>query len=222
MRMRRKKNLDERISSCDRHLLFVETADFYQKENSERFNLIDFRKVFGNDNPIWLDLGCGKGGFSLETAKRNKEVNVIGVEKISNVIIEACEKAAETDPDNCMFLNCAVENLPYYIQKGKIERIFLNFSCPYPKHTYKNRRFTYKNFLKVYKYLLSENGEIHLKTDNMRFFEFSLQSLSENGFKLKNISLDLQNSDFKDNIETEYEKLFISKGLPIYRLEAYL
>ena len=171
---------------------------------------------------MWLEIGCGKGQFALEVSKLYPNVNLIAVEKISNVILTACERAEKENPKNCKFLNCSAENLCYYFNENSVERIFLNFSCPYPKYTYRNRRLTYYRFLEIYKKLLTKNGEIHLKTDNAGFFEFSIQSLSEFGFKIKNVSLDLHNSDFLDNVETEYEKLFSAQGKPIYRLEAYL
>ena len=220
--MRRKSNLEERLSLCKNTLLFIEGEEFYQKDVNERVNILDYKSIFGNSNPIWLEIGCGKGQFALETAKINQNINLIAVEKISNVILSACERAEQEKPQNCKFLNCSAENLGYYIPKKSVERIYLNFSCPYPKHTYKNRRLTYHRFLNIYKELLSDTGEIHLKTDNAGFFEFSIESLSQNGFKIKNVSLDLHNSDFVGNIETEYEKLFSSQGKPIYRLEAHL
>ena len=119
-------------------------------------------------------------------------------------------------------MNCGVENLDRHLPEHCADRIFLNFSCPYPKYTYRNRRLTYGRYLELYKKLLKPNGEIWLKTDNQGFFEYSLQTLSENGYKLKNISLDLHKSDFEGNVTTEYEELFSSLGKPIYRLEAYL
>lgn len=220
--MRRKKNLDSRILSHPNYLLFIENEEFYSKSESEKFHLLDTKQIFGNDNPLWLEIGCGKGQFAIETAKQNPNINLIAVEKISNVILDALEIAEKTKPTNCKFLNSSAENLSYYLLDGTVERIFLNFSCPYPKFTYRNRRLTYYRFLEVYKRLLTTGGEIHLKTDNQGFFEFSIQSLSQNGFILKNISLDLHNSNFEGNIETEYEKNFSSQGKPIYRLEAYI
>lgn len=222
MRMRRKSNLESRLQNCNDYLLFIETDEFYLKEESDKYNFIDLKTAFASDLPLWLEIGCGKGQFALETASKNPNVNLIAVEKISNVILSACEKAKILMPKNCKFLNCAAENLTYYFKDGSVERIFLNFSCPYPKKTYKNRRLTYYRFLEIYKKILKKDGEIHLKTDNMTFFEFSIQSLSENGFIIKNVSLDLHNSDFKGNVVTEYESLFLSQGKPIYRLEAYL
>lgn len=220
--MRRKSRLDERITECGEHLLITEGCDFYKKPEQEKYDIIDLKKVFGNDNPVMLEIGCGKGGFAFKIAEKYPEINFIAVEKISNVIIEACEKADREKPKNLRFMNVAAENLLYYFGEHSISRIFLNFSCPYPKYTYRNRRLTYFRYLDIYKKLLIKGGEIRLKTDNRGFFEFSLQSLSENGFILKNITLDLHAGDLTDNIETEYEKMFVAEGKPIYKLEAYL
>lgn len=220
--MRRKSRLDERITECGEHLLITEGCDFYKKPEQEKYDIIDLKKVFGNDNPVMLEIGCGKGGFAFKIAEKYPEINFIAVEKISNVIIEACEKADREKPKNLRFMNVAAENLLYYLGEHSISVIFLNFSCPYPKYTYRNRRLTYFRYLDIYKKLLIKGGEIRFKTDNRDFFEFSLQSLSENGFILKNISLDLHAGDLTDNIETEYEKMFVAEGKPIYKLEAYL
>ena len=220
--MRRKSRLDERITECGEHLLITEGCDFYKKPEQEKYDIIDLKKVFGNDNPVMLEIGCGKGGFAFKIAEKYSEINFIAVEKISNVIIEACEKADREKPKNLRFMNVAAENLLYYLGEHSISRIFLNFSCPYPKYTYRNRRLTYFRYLDIYKKLLIKGGEIRLKTDNRGFFEFSLQSLSENGFILKNITFDLHAGDLTDNIETEYEKMFVAEGKPIYKLEAYL
>ena len=222
MRMRRKSRLDERITECGEHLLITEGCDFYKKPEQEKYDIIDLKKVFGNDNPVMLEIGCGKGGFAFKIAEKYPEINFIAVEKISNVIIEACEKADREKPKNLRFMNVAADNLLYYLGEHSISVIFLNFSCPYPKYTYRNRRPTYFRYLDIYKKLLIKGGEIRLKTDNRGFFEFSLQSLSENGFILKNITLDLHAGDLTDNIETEYEKMFVAEGKPIYKLEAYL
>lgn len=220
--MRRKSRLDERITECGEHLLITEGCDFYKKPEQEKYDIIDLKNVFGNDNPVMLEIGCGKGGFAFKIAEKYPEINFIAVEKISNVIIEACEKADKEKPKNLRFMNVAAENLLYYLGEHSISVIFLNFSCPYPKYTYRNRRLTYFRYLDIYKKLLIKGGEIRLKTDNRGFFEFSLQSLSENGFILKNITLDLHAGDLTDNIETEYEKMFVAEGKPIYKLEAYL
>ena len=183
---------------------------------------LDFEEIFGNSNPVHLEIGAGRGQFAIELALSYPEINVLAVEKIDKVILPACEAAAEKGIKNLVFANINAEYLPRYIKEKSIERLYLNFSCPYPKHTYANRRLTNPFFLNIYRDLLKDDAEIHQKTDNMGFFEYSIEQFSCNGWKLKNISLDLHNSDFKENIVTEYEAKFVSQGKPIYRLEAKL
>lgn len=199
-----------------------QTEDFNFLTSIENPEYIDTESFFQNSNPIHLEIGCGKGKFICETAKRNPDINYIAVEKIGNVIVMAGEAVKRENLSNVLLLKCDAHMLPKYIKENSIERIYLNFSCPYPKNRDKNKRLTYPAFLNIYKKLLSENGEIHQKTDNMHFFEFSIEQFSQNGFALKNIFLDLHNSDFAGNIVTEYEKRFSDLGQPIYRLEAYI
>ena len=119
-------------------------------------------------------------------------------------------------------MKCGAEILTKYIKPESIGRLYLNFYCPIPKKANENRRLTNISFLEIYKCILTKDAEIHQKTDNMHFFEFSLEQFAGSGFALKNVSLDLHNSDFQGNIVTEYEARFSSQGFPIYRLEAYL
>ncbi len=222
MRMRRKKNLDERIKNSSDYLIIANTENLNYDVESTNDEIIDFKGIFGNDNPIWLEIGCGKGQFAVETAKLNPNINVIAVEKCSNVIVDACKKATEEKVQNIKFVKCGAEYLARFIEAHSVARIFLNFSCPYPKKSYTSHRLTNERFLKIYEKLLADGAEIHQKTDNMHFFEYSIEALSNYGFTIKNISLDLHNSDFEGNIVTEYEKRFSDQGFPIYRLEAFL
>ena len=221
MRMRRKKNLDERLEKCGDMIYRMdrESKDFSDKSNKE---LIDLEKLFGRNAPLILEIGCGKGQFAAELAKREKDMNILGVEKSSNVIVEAAEKAIGLQIPNLRFARGNAEYLDCFIPEHSVECIYLNFSCPFPKNTYAAHRLTHVRFLELYKKLLRKGGAIYQKTDNMHFFEFSIEQFSEAGYKLKNISLDLHNSDFEGNIVTEYEKMFSDMGKPIYRLEAYL
>ncbi|MBR6693890.1 MAG: tRNA (guanosine(46)-N7)-methyltransferase TrmB [Clostridia bacterium] len=219
MRMRKKKHLDERLALCD-NLIIMDIDDRNEQTAIENKNYIDFSALFGNDNPVFLEIGSGKGGFCCEAAKREPNINFLAVEKSANVMVTACENGA--DIPNLRFLLGGAQYLPKFIKDESISRIYLNFSCPFPKKQYASHRLTAPRFLEIYKRLMCRGAEIHQKTDNMHFFEFSLEQFSQNGFSLKNISLDLHNSDFEGNIETEYERLFTSKGFPIYRLEAYL
>ncbi len=222
MRMRRKRNLDQRLADCKDKLFEIITDELNFEKAIQNKEYLDFDKIFGNDNPTVLEIGCGKGKFACEYAKAHPEQNVIAVEKYGNVIVEACERAIEDGIDNLYFIKGNAEYLPKYIKDGSVERIFLNFSCPFPKNKYAIHRLTHHRFLSIYRLLLCEGGEIHQKTDNMHFFEFSIEEFSQNGFALKNVSLDLHRSGFEDNIMTEYEARFSSMGMPIYRLEAYI
>lgn len=222
MRMRHKKHLGERLEAV---------ADYLYTSNSEDRNFntainnkdyIDFASWFKKEQPLFLEIGCGKGRFAVEYAKQNPDINLIAVEKDPNVIVAACELAKSEGLGNLRFIKASAEYLERHIKEQSIERIFLNFSCPFPKKKYASHRLTAENFLKIYKRILKPQGEIHQKTDNMQLFEFSIEQLSSNGFALKNVSLDLHNSSFEGNIVTEYENRFVSMGLPIYRLEAYM
>ena len=222
--MRRKARLEERLAECVERgkLLILNCEDRHFQRAVEEKEYLDFEKLFGNSNPVVLEIGAGKGQFCCELAKREPDVNILAVEKSSNVIVDAAEKAIELDLPNVMLLRCDAEYLGKYIPEKSIERLYLNFSCPFPKKSYAAHRLTHRKFLEIYKKLLAPSAEIHQKTDNREFFEFSIEELSESGFTLKNVSLDLHKSDFEGNIITEYEKRFSDLGQPIYRLEAYL
>lgn len=221
MRMRKKKNLESRLEKCAENLIVGMSEDLNYETAIKEKEYFDYKKLFGNDNPVELEIGCGKGGFICETAKRNPDTNYIAVEKAGNVIVSGCEAALKEGIKNVIFFKSGAEYLPKYFPENSIENIYLNFSCPYPKKRYENHRLTNGKFLNLYKMFLKKDGRIFQKTDNMHFFEYSISEFSKNGFALENISLDLHNSDFEGNIMTEYEKRFSDLGQPIYRLEAY-
>lgn len=222
MRMRRKKHLDERLAAVSDRLFISDTQDRNFNTAVQQKEYIDLDGWFKRSAPYFLEIGCGKGGFAVQFALQNPGINLIAVEKSSNVIVEACEAAAASGADNLRFIKCGAEYLEKYLTPNIIGRIFLNFSCPFPKNKYASHRLTHPKFLKIYRRLMAEGAEIHQKTDNMKLFEFSLESFSGEGFALKNVSLDLHNSGFEGNIETEYERKFTALGQPTYRLEAYL
>lgn len=217
--MRKKKNLETRLEEVKGYILETdcEEKDF-EKDVPKKF--FDYKEIFGNSNPVRLEIGCGKGQFVCETAKLNPDINFIAVEKVKNVIVAACERAKNEGLTNVKFIAGCAEYLPRFIPENSIELIYLNFSCPFPKAKYARHRLTHRFFLEIYRKLLAENGEIHQKTDNMHFFEFSLEEYSAADYKIKNVSLDLHNSGYEGNIVTEYEKRFSDLGQPIYRLEA--
>ncbi len=220
MRMRRKKNLNSRLENAQDYLISVHTEEKNVTLSKEIKNFLNTEEIFGNHNPLFLEIGCGKGGFACEFARQNPNINLLAVEKTANIIVTAAETAQKTELKNLKFLNCPAEYLSSYIKENSVQRIFLNFSCPYPKKKYANHRLTAPRFLEIYKEILVHGGEIHQKTDNVGLFEFSIENLSKSGFLLQNISLNLHKSDFEGNIMTEYEKRFTDLGQPIYRLEA--
>lgn len=219
MRMRRKSNLEGRLAACGDKIIYMNREDknFHAIDTSSVLNLAE---LFGNDHPVHMEIGCGKGQFACEIAKRNPDINYLAVEKSSNVIVEAAEKAISQGIDNLIFMRGAAQYLECYIPPESIGLLYLNFSCPFPKKSYAAHRLTHHNFLEIYKKLLTPDAEIHQKTDNRGFFEFSIEEFSRFGCLIKNVSLDLHNSDFEGNIVTEYEQRFSEQGFPIYRLEA--
>lgn len=222
MRMRRKKHLEERLDACSDIIISMYREDRNFSTSIEKKDYIDTEKLFRNKNPIYLEVGCGKGKFAAELAKKNPDKNILAVEKTSNVIVEAAEKAKAERIPNLKFLLGPAEYLLIFISDKSVDRIYLNFSCPFPKKRYASHRLTHKNFLEIYKKIMTDTAEIHQKTDNTHFFEFSIEQLTQSGFALKNVTFDLHASDFEDNIMTEYEERFTKEGFNIYRLEAYL
>lgn len=223
MRMRRKKYLNERLNECAENLripVLPPDRDFRQAPLTPEY--LDLAGWFEQDQPLWLEIGCGKGQFAVELARRHPEINILAVEKVANVVVAAAEKGKEAGLPNLRFLQLGAEYLPRYLRPHTVSRLYLNFSCPYPKKRYAGHRLTAPRFLEIYQGLLTPGAEIHQKTDNRPFFEYSIEQLSGFGFTLKNVSLDLHHSDFEGNIVTEYEKRFSDLGQPIYRLEAYL
>jgi tRNA (guanine-N7-)-methyltransferase len=217
--MRKKKNLESRLNAHPDYLLLTEQG--YYVEPQSRHGKFSLREVFASDNPTWLEIGCGKGSFAITLAMQNPSVNVLALEVVSNVIVEGLELADKEKPQNLKFINCLAEHIDEYFDERSFERIYLNFSCPYPKNSYANRRLTAPRFLRLYRKMLTKDGVIYQKTDSRKLFEFSIENFSEQGYILRNVSLDLHNSEYKeDNVITEYESKFISMGLPIYRLEA--
>lgn len=223
MRMRKKKNLEDRLALCAPVLLSPVCEEKHYEKAAGQAEYIDLAALFHKQGPIELEIGCGKGGFACALAAQNPGCSILAVEKCANVLVAGCERALREGISNLRFLRCGAELLPRYLRPGSVARIYLNFSCPYPKKAYENHRLTGARFLKIYKQLLVPGGVICQKTDNRAFFEYSIEQLSAAGYTLRNLSLDLHNSAYAaGNIQTEYEARFAAQGKPIYRLEAYL
>ncbi|MFU1840987.1 tRNA (guanosine(46)-N7)-methyltransferase TrmB [Enterococcus faecium] len=179
-----------------------------------------WNELFENDHPIHIEIGMGKGQFITGMAKAHPEINYIGVEMQVSVVSIALDKLIEQPLPNLKLLHVDGSALTEYFADSEVDQIYLNFSDPWPKKRHEKRRLTYKTFLAVDEQILRPNGEIHFKTDNQGLFEYSLASFSQYGMILKQVWLDLHQSQFEGNIMTEYEEKFSSKGQRIYRIEA--
>lgn len=223
MRMRKKRNFEARTAACGALLLAKGAGGILNmKEAAENYRaLIDFPAVFGNENPVELEIGCGKGGFVCALAEKNPSVNYLALEKMSNVILTPMEEVKRRGLKNVRFLNIRAECLPCYVPEHSLDTIYLNFSTPLPKLGYATQRLTHRGFLEVYKRLLKPGGRILQKTDDRAFFEFSLGEYEACGFALENVTFDLHAGGNPEwNVETEYEKKWVAQGFPIHRAEA--
>lgn len=204
MRRRNVKNAKQRVESHP-ELVILNPKDYKGKWNT----------LFKNDNPIYLEIGMGKGKFLLEHAKSNPNINYIGLEKFDSVIVQAVEKIYPCNLNNILLLNVDAEELLDIFDEDEISKIFLNFSDPWPKNRHEKRRLSHANFLNRYQKILK--GDIEMKTDNRELFEFSLISFNENKWKFEELSLDLHHRNEDEKIiTTEYEDRFTSKGNVIY------
>ncbi len=177
-------------------------------------------EYFRNENPIHIEVGTGKGQFIIQMAQKNPDINYIGIEVVDSVILRAVQKLKENPLANVILILVDAQVLNEVFSNSEVSRIYLNFSDPWPKNRHEKRRLTHKSFLQIFKDILKADGEIHFKTDNQKLFEYSIVSMSHFGMKFNFISLDLHNSDFLDNVMTEYEERFHKLGQRIYRLEA--
>ena len=210
MRLRKKKNTPSRLAFYKDFFL-----DFSEANEGD---IIDFFEIFGNDHPVHIEIGAGKGDFITTLAKQNPAINYIAFEKCADVIAIAATKA-EGIP-NLRFANLDAELLDRMFAPGSIQRIYLNFSDPWPKGRHRKKRLTHKSFLKKYETVLTKDGEIHMKTDNVRLFRFTLLETKEYGMEWLLLTFDLHKEHPEGNIMTEYATRFSQMGYPIQKLIA--
>ncbi|AIQ62948.1 tRNA (guanine-N7)-methyltransferase [Paenibacillus stellifer] len=185
-------------------------------------------KLFGNDHPIYVEFGMGKGQFISRMSHRYPEINFIGIDMYDELIRRASEKARDiwepegvTTPPNLKLALANIEYAEEVFAEGELERIYLNFSDPWPKSKHARRRLTHPRFLEKYRMLLNPLGEIHQKTDSRSLFEFSLNAFADFGLQMTNISLDLHAGGInEEHVMTEYETKFVGQGIQIHRCEA--
>lgn len=209
MRRRNVKNAKGRIEK-HQELVILNPKDYKGR----------WHELFGNSNPIYLEIGMGKGKFLKEHALTNPNINYIGVEKFDSVIVQAVEKIYPLELSNIKLINIDAEELLDIFESNELSKIFLNFSDPWPKNRHAKRRLTHKLFLDRYNAVL--NGSIEMKTDNRELFEFSLISFNQDNWNFEKLSLDLHNQENEEEnkiITTEYEEKFMNKGNNIYFVE---
>ncbi len=175
-----------------------------------------YNSLFKNSNPIHVEIGMGKGSFIIEMAKANPNINFIGIEKYNSVLLKALDKIKDEMPNLKIISMDATQIEDVFIRE--IDVIYLNFSDPWPKNRHKDRRLTSELFLTKYDNLFKESNTIIMKTDNRKFFEFSIMSFVNHNYKIDEISLNLYEDHIDNNVPTEYETKFHSMGLPIYKI----
>ena len=177
------------------------------------------QEVFGNGRPLYVEIGCGKGRFLCQMAEEHPEVSFIGIEKFSSVLLRALQKRAAMEADNLFFLRFDAEGLTEIFGPGEVDRIYLNFSDPWPKDRHWKRRLTSTEFLKRYDAVLAPEGTIEFKTDNEGLFDFSVESVKEYGWQIPVLTRDLYHSPYAEgNVLTEYEDRFVTLGKPIFKM----
>ena len=213
MRVRKKKNGDARFEAC---------KDLYIEFDKNAPEKLDLSALFPGYTHFRAEIGCGKGSFITETARRNPDIAFIAVEKVRDVVIFASEKVKEAELPNVLFICGDAAALSAMIEPKTLETIYINFCDPWPKARHAKRRLTSEGFLKLFKELLSDDGKIEFKTDNIGLFEYSLEEFPKAGFEMRNVCFDLHASELaQSNVQTEYEKNFSAKGFKINRLEGY-
>ena len=179
----------------------------------------NWQQVFGNDHPVHIEIGMGKGRFICEMAETHPDINYIGIEKYSSVLLRAIQKMEEEPLPNLLFIRMDAENIDEVFGLDEVDRIYLNFSDPWPKDRHAKRRLPSKEFLARYDRFLKRDGVLEFKTDNRGLFDFAVEELPQAGWKLVKITYDLHHDEemMQGNVMTEYEQKFSSMGNPIYK-----
>lgn len=178
-----------------------------------------WKQIFQKDNPIHIEIGMGKGRFIMELASANPDINYIGIEKYSTVLLRAIQKMEEKELANLVFIRMDAEEICEVFDHDEIDRIYLNFSDPWPKDRHARRRLPSREFLKRYEQILKKSGRLEFKTDNTELFDFALEELAPAGWKAEAVTRDLHHDAVMSagNIMTEYEEKFSAMGNPIYK-----
>ncbi len=208
MRIRNVKDKERILSSCEQ--LISNPKKQYGK----------WREIFKNNHPIYIEIGMGKGKFIIENAKKYPNINFIGIEKYDSIMVRAIQKL-DQELDNLVLIRMNALEIEEVFSK-EIDRIYLNFSDPWPKVRHHFRRLTSKIFLDKYDKIFRDKKEIYLRTDNEELFIYSIETLSAKGYSLKNVTFNLHKNKEVELITTEYEDKFSKEDKPIFSLEAIL
>ena len=189
--------------------------------NNPYENKNNWTKVFGNNNPIYLELGMGRGSFIIEMAKKYPKINFIGIELYDSQMVNAVNKLQNSDLKNIKLINCDAREIDKIFGK-EIDTIYLTFSEPWPKKHDERKRFTHESYLKLYDKIFKKNKHIILKTDNKGLFSYYLESLSQYWYSFERVSLDLHHDENKiENVMTDFEKQYFKENRPIYYVDAF-
>lgn len=198
----------------------VENSEYVEQDPKSRKGC--WEELFGNDNPIHIEIGMGKGRFLMELALQNPEINYVGIERVATVLYKALKKQEELKLPNLRLMAFNADEINEVFEKDEVDRIYLNFSDPWPKDRHALRRLTSPKFLSLYDKFLKKDGFIEFKTDNRGLFDYSLEAAIAAGWKTRDVTYDLHNSEYsKGNIMTEYEERFSSMGVPINKVIIY-
>lgn len=208
MRMRKKKNLLPRMERCENY----QVKDPFAMKGH-------WRELMETAKEVHLELGCGKGRFTAETAAQNPDVLLIAVEMVPDAMVVAMERCRDAGLANVFFVCANARELPEFFESGEVDRIYINFCDPWPKSNQAKRRLTHGNFLKLYRKVLPMGGQVHFKTDNAPLFAFSVEEIPNFGFTLSEVTDDLHANGIR-GVMTDYEAKFHALGTPIHRLVA--
>ena len=196
---------------------YIEQSEFVVQEFKEQRG--KWREVFSNDNPVYLEVGMGKGRFLMDMAVRNPDINYVGIEMYSSVLLRAVQKMEENPLNNLRFIRMDAREIDETFAEGEVDKIYLNFSDPWPKDRHAKRRLPSRQFLARFDKILKKDGNLEFKTDNRDLFDFAVEEVEPAGWKIDALTYDLHHDDVMNqgNIMTEYEEKFSSKGNPIYK-----
>ena len=208
MRLRKKPHTLEKLENF---------SDFVTTEKIDSSRAGNWKKIFGNENPLHVELGTGKGDFICAMAEKNPQINFVGLEMEAEVVLKAARKIDEKNLPNVKIIVFNVNQIEEIFAENEIDRLYINFCDPWPKKRHAKRRLTYITFLQKYKKILKPAGEIHFKTDNRALFDFSLEQFELANLKVTDVSYDLHADEPPENVRTEYENRFSAAGVPINR-----